>query len=100
MKKNKTLTREEILHLAKLSNLKLTDVEIEKYRKQLEDTVEYVNNLNELDTKKVIPASQTTQMTDIFFTDGEKNERGLSQKAALKNAKKKKDGYFTVKRIL
>ncbi len=99
MKKSK-LTKEEILHLAKLSNLSLTDEEIEKYQKQLEETVEYVENLNELDTSKVEPTSQTTGLNDVFFADGEKNKRGLSQDEATKNAKNKKDGYFVVKRIM
>ncbi len=100
MKKNKTLTREEILHLAKLSNLKLTDEEIEKYRKQLEETVEFINNLNELDTNEVLPTSQTTNTMDVSYNDGDPNPRGLTQEEATSNAKNKKNGYFIVKRIL
>ncbi len=99
MKKSK-LTKEEILHLAKLSNLSLTDEEIEKFQKQLEETVEYVENLNELDTSKVEPTSQTTGLNDVFFADGDENKRGLSYEEAAKNAKSKKDGYFVVKRIM
>ncbi len=99
MKKSK-LNKEEILHLAKLSNLTLTNDEIEKYRKQLEETVEYVENLNELDTRKVEPTSQTTNLTDVFFKDGVENKRGLSQNEAMKNAKNKKNDYFVVKRIM
>ncbi|OGK10063.1 hypothetical protein A2767_00345 [Candidatus Roizmanbacteria bacterium RIFCSPHIGHO2_01_FULL_35_10] len=88
--KKKVLTKEDILHLAKLSNLKLSDEEIEKYLKQLEETVEYVKNLDELKTDKVSPTSQTTNLTDVYFADGETNERGL----------KLKEKYFIVKRIM
>ena len=88
--KKKVLTKEDILHLAKLSNLKLSDEEIEKYLKQLEETVEYVKNLDELKTDKVSPTSQTTNLTDGYFADGETNERGL----------KLKEKYFIVKRIM
>lgn len=99
MKKSK-LSRDEILHLAKLSDLKLTDEEIEKYRKQLEETVDYVKNLDELETEGVSPTSQTTNLTDVFFEDGEENKRGLTQEESLKNAKNKKDGHFVVRRIM
>jgi len=94
------LSKKEILHLAKLANLRLTESEILKYWKQLEETVEYVGNLNELNTKNVEPTSQTTNLDNIFFEDGEKNDRSLKPKESLANAKNKKDNYFVVKRIL
>lgn len=99
MKKN-DLTKKDILHLAKLSNLKLTDKEIDKYLKQLSETVEYVKNLEELKMDKVIPTSQTTNLTNVFFADGKANDRGLTQKEANENAKDKKEKYFVVKRIM
>lgn len=94
------LTKENILHLAKLSKLQLTDEEIEKYWKQLEETVEYVDNLNELDTTKAESTSQTTNLTNVTFEDGTENKQALSQEQALSNTKNKKDGYFIVKRIM
>lgn len=100
MKKKTELSKEEIIHLAKLANLSLTDEEIEKFRKQLTETVEYVENLNELDTKQVSETSSTAQLTDVFFKDGEENKRNLTQADALKNSKNKKNDYFVVKRIL
>lgn len=100
MKKKTVLSREEIKHLAKLANLSLTEEEIEKYRKQLTETVEFVDNLNELNTERVNATSQTTNLTNVLFEDGDKNTRALSTETALKNAKKKKDNYFVVKRIM
>jgi len=75
MKKKKVLSSDEIKHLAKLANLPLSDEEIKKYSKQLEETIEYVENLKELDTKNTPPTSHTVNLKDIFFEDGEKNER-------------------------
>ncbi|OGK17366.1 hypothetical protein A2774_04180 [Candidatus Roizmanbacteria bacterium RIFCSPHIGHO2_01_FULL_39_12c] len=94
------LTREDILHLAKLSSLKLTDQEVEKYCNQLGETVEFVKNLKELKTDVVIPTSQITNLTDVFFTDGETNKRVLTKEKATENAKYKKEKYFVVKRIM
>lgn len=99
MKKSK-LTKEEILHLAKLSGLKLTEKEIEKYFKQLEETIIYVENLKDLNTKGAFATSQTTNISDVYFDDGEKNLRGLDSIEVLKNAKNKKNNYFVVKRIM
>ena len=100
MTKKINLSKEEIIHLAKLANLQLTDGEIEKYQKQLSETIHYVENLDELDTKDVQPTSQTTDLQDIFFEDGEENKRVFSQEEATENAKNKKEGAFVVKRIL
>ena len=100
MKKKRILTTEEIRHLAKLANLSLSDDEIKKYSKQLEETIEYVENLKELDTKNTPPTSHTVNLKDIFFEDGEKNERRLTAEEVTKNAKNKKNNFFVVKRIL
>jgi aspartyl-tRNA(Asn)/glutamyl-tRNA(Gln) amidotransferase subunit C len=100
MIKKKVLERKDILHLAKLSKLQLTDKEIEKYLKQLEETVEYVDNLNELKTENLDPTSQTTNLLNVGFEDGEKNSRNLPQEIATANSKKKKSGYFVVERIM
>lgn len=100
MKKKNELSKEEIIHLAKLANLSLTDEEIEKFQKQLTETVAYVENLNELDTKNVSETSSTAHLTDVFFKDGEQNKRKFTEEEALANAKNKKNNYFVVKRIL
>lgn len=98
--KKTILTRKDILHLAQLAKLNLSDKEIEKYQRQLEETVEYVKNLNELDTTDVSPTFQTTNLFNVGFDDGEKNSRLLSHQEAIKNAKDKKNGNFIVKRIM
>lgn len=86
----KQLTKEEILHLATLSKLQLTDAEIEKYETQIDETLDYVQNLSELDTSNVKETNQAVDLKNVEFEDGEKNERGLTNKK----------GYFSVKRIL
>jgi len=99
MSRNK-LSREEILHLAKLTKLHLTDEEIEKLSEQFGETLDYVKNMDELNTSEVEPTSQTTNLENVMFEDGQKNERRLDYNDALKNTKKKKDNMFVVDRIL
>ena len=100
MKAITKLTREEIIHLAKLANLTLNEDEIKKYQDQLSKTLEYISNLNELNTDNIPPTNQVTSLTDVYFPDGEKNKRLFLPDEAVKNAKNKKANYFVVKRIL
>lgn len=100
MSKKKLLSREEIIHLANLANLKLTEEEIKKYQEQLTETLDYVKNLNELQTDDVESTNQSIKLKNVNFEDGEKNKRGLTQSDTLANSKAKKDNYFVVKRIL
>lgn len=86
---SKKLSHGQILHLAKLSQLQLSDSEIEKYEKQIGETLEYVKNLDELDTSSVTETSQTTNLQNVTFEDGEKCERVI-----------KKGDYFVVKKVL
>lgn len=96
----KILTNDDILHLGKLANLTLSEEEVEKYKKQLGETLSYIENLQELDTSKVESTHHTTDLKDVFFEDGTQNTRQFSQEEALKNAKVKKNGYFVVPRIM
>ncbi|MDO8497931.1 MAG: Asp-tRNA(Asn)/Glu-tRNA(Gln) amidotransferase subunit GatC [bacterium] len=100
MSKKVTISKEEVLHLGKLANLPLSDEEISKYEKQLSETLSYVENLSELDTKDVKPTSQTTNLQDVFFKDGAENKRLLKTEEATKNSKKNKNGLFIVDRIM
>ncbi len=96
----KILTKEDILHLAKLAKLQLTEEEINKYWNQLEETVEYVKNLKELNTEKVAPTTQITKTINRYFDDGSVNKRLLEASVATTNARNKQKNYFVVKRIM
>ncbi|OGK13862.1 hypothetical protein A2861_04620 [Candidatus Roizmanbacteria bacterium RIFCSPHIGHO2_01_FULL_38_15] len=100
MRKRGELTKADILHIARLANLTLTDKEVEKYHGQLSETIKYVENLDELDTTNVKPTSHSTNVTNVYFEDGTENTRLFSQEKALKNAKNTKNGQFVVKRIM
>jgi aspartyl-tRNA(Asn)/glutamyl-tRNA(Gln) amidotransferase subunit C len=52
------ISREDVLKVATLANLELTDAEVEKYRGQLDDILNYIDKLNELDTSNVEPMTQ------------------------------------------
>jgi aspartyl-tRNA(Asn)/glutamyl-tRNA(Gln) amidotransferase subunit C len=84
-------------HIAKLANLTLKDGEIEKFEKQLSETLDMVKKLDELDTTAVEPTSQVTGLENITRED--KTEQSLSQKEALSSALTTASGMFSVKGI-
>lgn len=49
------ITREDVLRVAELAHLELTDAEVELYRGQLDSILEYAEKLNQLDTTNVEP---------------------------------------------
>jgi aspartyl-tRNA(Asn)/glutamyl-tRNA(Gln) amidotransferase subunit C len=52
------ITREDVLRVADLAYLDLTDAELQTYRAQIDEILEYVGKLNELDTANVDPMAQ------------------------------------------
>lgn len=96
----KSLTTEEVFHIAKLANIRLTDKEIELFKKQLSSVIKYINKLQEVDTKDVEPLSQTTGLTDVFREDEIDDKKTLTPDQALANTKSKEGNLFKVKAVL
>jgi aspartyl-tRNA(Asn)/glutamyl-tRNA(Gln) amidotransferase subunit C len=88
----------DVSHVAKLANLPLSDEEKKKFEKQLEETLQYIENLNEVDTNGVEPTSQVTGLENVLRED--KTSPSLSQEEALSNTKSQQKGLFKVKGIL
>lgn len=95
-----TLTTEDILHIAKLGNLTLTEKEMEVFRKQLSSVIEYISKLQEIDTSEVEPSSQITGLTDVMREDKVEESRTLTPDQALSNTKSREKELFKVKAIL
>jgi aspartyl-tRNA(Asn)/glutamyl-tRNA(Gln) amidotransferase subunit C len=52
------ISKEDVLRVAELAYLDLSEAELETYRKQLDSILEYIGKLNELDTSNVEPMAQ------------------------------------------
>jgi aspartyl-tRNA(Asn)/glutamyl-tRNA(Gln) amidotransferase subunit C len=52
------ISREEVERVAELAYLDLSDAELESYRKQIDEILEYIGKLDELDTSQVQPMAQ------------------------------------------
>ena len=100
MSKKTHLSKEEILHLAHLARLHLTEKEIITYQKQMSETIDFITNLDKLDTRSVNPTNSVTDLKNISFEDGSVCTNGLTTKEATQNAKKVKENEFVVDRIM
>lgn len=93
------ISREDILKLAKLSKLRLSDDEIEQYQKELSEILEYISQLSKVDTKNLKPTSQVTGLENVTRKD-EIIDYGVKSADLLKNAPALKGDLIKVKRVL
>ena len=63
------ITRENVLHLAELSNISLSEDQIEPLMKDLDNIVGYISQLDELDTEGVEPTYQCFDMQNVWRED-------------------------------
>lgn len=91
---------EDILNLARLSNLELTTEEAESFRSELETILSFVQMLDSVDTKGLEPTYQVTGLTNVYREDEINSNPELTQTALLKNAPKVENGCIVVKRML
>ena len=61
------ISREDVVRVADLAYLELSETELETYRKQIDEILEYIGKLNELDTTNVEPMAQV--LTDDQTAD-------------------------------
>lgn len=93
------LSREDVLKLAALSKLRLTDSEVESLRTELSRILDYVEVLNKVDVAGLEPTYQVSGLKNITRPDEEKSY-GYKTEELLSNAPAVHDGQFKVKRVL
>lgn len=63
------ISRDDVLHLAKLSQLQLDDTEVVSLQHELAGILDYVQQLGELDTSGVEPTYQVTDRENVYRED-------------------------------
>jgi len=87
-----------IKNVATLAQLALTLEEESRFETQLEETLDTINQLNEVDTSNIEITSQVTGLENVM--DEDIAEPSLTQKEALANAKNIHNGFIVVKAVL
>lgn len=92
------ITKNEVLHVAELAHLELDEESIERFAGQIGEILEYVDTLNQLDTKDITPTSHAIFLNNAFRQDEERKH--LDNDEALANAPEKEDGGFIVPKVV
>ena len=92
------ISDETIEYVGILAKLELNDQEKEEAKKDMERMLDYIDQLNELDTTGIEPMSHIFPVTNVFREDVVTN--GDESVAMLKNAPKAKDGQYQVPKTI
>ena len=92
------VSKEEILHIAKLARLKLKDEEVEDYIKNLEDILNFANVVN----KAPIDGLDITNGANDNYNVFRKDEIKVFEdnKALLQNAPEQEDNMFKIPKVI
>ncbi|MBI4217065.1 MAG: Asp-tRNA(Asn)/Glu-tRNA(Gln) amidotransferase subunit GatC [Chloroflexi bacterium] len=93
-----TISRQEVLHIARLARLGLAEAEVERLREQLSAILEHFAALAAVDTEGVPPTAQSIELQSIMAPD--KVQPSLPQDDILANAPRRQEDCFRVKAVL
>jgi aspartyl-tRNA(Asn)/glutamyl-tRNA(Gln) amidotransferase subunit C len=88
------ITREEVLHVAKLARLELADDEVERFTEQLSAILEAVDKVSELDLSDVEPTAHPLDLVNVWADDVP--TPSLPVEEALANAPDREGNFFKV----
>lgn len=92
------ITSDNVRHVARLARITLSDEQVEIFRKQLNDIVEYVEKLNEIETSNIEPTSHIVPLNNIFREDS--MIPSLPRQEMLKNAPDSNERFYIVPKII
>lgn len=96
--KKQVITISEVEYVALLSRLELSEAEKKIYVNQLNDILTYIQMLNEMDTKNVVPTAHVLPLCNVFRSDEVGQHMPVEE--VLANAPKKEEQFFKVPRIV
>jgi aspartyl-tRNA(Asn)/glutamyl-tRNA(Gln) amidotransferase subunit C len=86
------ITKDEVLHVARLARLELSDDEVAKFQEQLSDIIEAVSKVSELDLSDVPPTAHPLEIANAWAEDVARPCLPLDDVFA--NAPDREDDYF------
>lgn len=92
------ITRDEVLHVAHLARLEIDDHLIDRFADQIATILEYVEQLNQVDTQGIKPTSHAIALNNAFRKDQVATH--LNRDQALANAPDKGEGSFMVPKVV
>lgn len=93
------LSKDDVLKLAKLARLRLTDKEVVSFQTEISEILGYVESLKDVEVGGLKPTYQVTGLINVTRPD-EIEDYGAGQLALLKNVPKTDMAYIKVKRMI
>ena len=90
--------KEEIMHIAKLASLNIKEEEIEEYRKNLQDILEFANIVNSVNTDNLSETIGSTSNVNVFRKD--EVEEFKDKELLLENAPESEDNMFKIPKVI
>ena len=88
------ISKDEVLHVARLARLELTDAEVEKFQEQLSDIIAAISKVSELDLSDVPPTAHPLEIANTWAEDEPRPCLSLAE--AFANAPDRENDYFKV----
>ena len=92
------ISKEELLHIAKLSDLEIKENEIEGYLKNLEDILNYTETIDKIDVSKLDETIGATEDYNVFRKDEVKQFDNIDQ--MMENAPEVDRNMFKIPKVL
>ena len=92
------LTQEEVLHIAHLARVALSEQDVAKFQEQLSDILAHFEALQAVDTEGVEPTSHPLPLASVMRPDEVRSS--LPREDVLANAPLAEDGLFSVRAVL
>lgn len=98
MGKKEKISKTIMIHISKLSKVRLTKEEMNNYEKQISVILDFMESLNKVATHNIPETNQTTGLVNCMRDDQIK--QSLTREDVLKNAPAAENGYFKIKTVL
>jgi len=93
-----TITKDDVLKLAQLSMISLSEDEVIKFQAELDGIVSYIQKLADADVSGLEPTNQVTGLVNVMRED--EIQKSVDQEELLKNLPQREADYIKVKRVL
>ncbi len=92
------ISKEEILHIANLARLNLSEQELERYTKDMEEILEFANTINNVNTEGLSESIAANERCNVMRKDEVKDFK--NKELLLSNAPSQEDGMFRIPKVL
>ena len=92
------ISKDEIIHIAKLASLNLSEEEIEGYSRDLTEILDFANMINSVNTEEINETIAANENYNVFRKDEIK--QSVNREALLQNAPSKDEGMFRIPKVI